>query len=473
MQQTKAQSAEKDLLSACFAGGARVTRQAFEVLSPEDFSDPRHVAIATTLAMIVSQNKGVDLAVLKTELGDEGVPAAGGLLYLKEIKRHYSSLENVETYIRQVKDRSMVRHAEVSLMEIIDQIRKDAAPDEVRKGLDALYLSLVDESINRPTPSKAAVEQLMANARAKYDSKGELLGDPFTGIPSLDSMLDGIQAGDVIGFFGRPKTGKSSIFNSIAEYHARKREAISIISGEMPLLSTTARLVAAGVNLPYRYIRKGEFYKNPDDIKKVEEYKESLLGNNVFLGKESLSIPYLNYHVRSMYHEKGVTRFAIDRIGRFQEVSTAKGSGDHRERGLVVDAMRNLVNDLPIAIITAGQVTQAADLTSHKRPEGYQVYGGTNILGNLTKAVMIYNPYAKKLETFQAGPYEGQQAKGFAELFVAAGNDLEEGSVKVRFVGDKMFFKENENWDEHFTAQDAPTPDENVNENMDDDDLPF
>ena len=101
--------AEKSVLGSCFLSNAALL-MTIENLDETDFYDARHAKIFTALKSLVEEKTPVDLTTLTTALTKLNyLNDIGGIPYLTEITTFVPTATNIEYYIKEVENTSILR----------------------------------------------------------------------------------------------------------------------------------------------------------------------------------------------------------------------------------------------------------------------------------------------------------------------------------------------------------------------------
>ena len=102
--------AEKSVLGSCFLSNNALL-MAIEALDETDFYDARNAKIFTALKKLVEEKTPVDLTTLTTTLTKlNSLNDVGGVTYLTEITTFVPTATNIEYYIKEVENTSLLRN---------------------------------------------------------------------------------------------------------------------------------------------------------------------------------------------------------------------------------------------------------------------------------------------------------------------------------------------------------------------------
>ncbi|MCS7185014.1 MAG: replicative DNA helicase [bacterium] len=237
-------------------------------LVEEDFSNSVNRKIFRTIKQIKEQGREVDGAVVTVELSKYG---AGIVDYLMQILDSYSSVANIDYYIKKLKDESIKKEAKMVFNRILSEIESKSVEDIIN---DASRCTL---ELSRRIIPKEAVISLGDRITDYYvdiiDRAGAASRGIKTGFTRLDNQTSGLQPGELIIIGGRPTHGKTSLAINIAEHIAfKENKNVLFISLEMDLNTLIARILCSMANVNWHNLRMGIFRK--EDKEKLSEAAE-------------------------------------------------------------------------------------------------------------------------------------------------------------------------------------------------------
>lgn len=420
----------------------RTAMRAVHFLEPQHFYKDEHRMIYDAIKKLWDSGSPVDLLTVGEQLKKDGNDtASGGFVYLSNLSARVASSVNIEAHARIVQQKWIMR----SLIGVGNETIQNAYT-ETKDALELLdETSLAISKIRkledfRGMRGAEAVEILLEAAKKAYETKGEILGRPMTGIKTLDTLMQGAEAGDYIVVGARPKMGKSSFLNACLKQHVIDGSACYCISGEMQNVVSVARLSAAISGLPTNVVRSGEFFGSQEQLAKFEYAYEKVRDSKIIFDDGGLSLP----KIRSLIAQgegEGVRNFYFDRLELFQEFITA-GNNWLPALKQINSTLRDLANKYKVTICSFVQGNLDGEKVPGKRMLAQHFYGGTPVQEAVTKALAIYRPEGFGLENFEAGPFEGLPAKGRAEIYMLLATSYETGSAMVGFSGATQLFYE-------------------------------
>src|SRR5688572_28363163 len=210
--------------------------QVLDVLRGEDFYAENHRVLYERFVELITKSRGVDLIILKEELGRVGeLEQVGGITYIASLIDAVPTARNISHYAQIIKERAALRRLILAGYEIIDSCYKQE--EETEEILNKAEQKIFSIAENRLTTGFAALKDLADSAwsRIKYlhDKPGILTG-LATGFVDVDNTTSGLQPADLISIAGRPSMVKTAFaLNSAQHARTKLKKTVGIFSLEM------------------------------------------------------------------------------------------------------------------------------------------------------------------------------------------------------------------------------------------------
>src|SRR5206468_3631938 len=141
--------------------------------------------------------------------------------YLSSLDDGLPNIVNLESYVRIVRDKAILRRLIFASQKIIDRcVLGEDTPEEILGGAEETLLGLGDA---RVSDSLLNCEQIIRG----YDGGINTLLDPSkrirglsTGFLKFDEMTGGLHEGDLVILAARPSMGKTALALNIAQHIA-------------------------------------------------------------------------------------------------------------------------------------------------------------------------------------------------------------------------------------------------------------
>src|SRR5271157_5199680 len=180
------------------------------LLEPADFSLEKHRRIFQRMTELFERGERIDRVTVANELMKQGqLESVDGLSYLVSLDDGLPHIANLESYVRIVKDKSLLRRIIFSSQKLIDRcfIGEDD-PNEILAGAEENLLKLGDtRSSDALVNCDTVIRDYEGGINAFLDPSKRIKG-LSTGYLKLDEMTGGLHGGEMIVLAGRPSMGK-------------------------------------------------------------------------------------------------------------------------------------------------------------------------------------------------------------------------------------------------------------------------
>lgn len=261
-QQTTAPIASRDceqaLIGAVLAFPACAGR-AIAACRAEYFYHKSHRLIWEAAADLYQQGQATDLLAVQERLRDRGtLEAAGGAAYLAATITGVVRPERVEDLAERLRELALRRR----LQKLGSWLLDNSGSSDLAEIAGALERAT-------GTVAEAAGVRLISIAEAVAARAAEKL-DPAdliqTGLPEIDSLLEGLRPGELVVVGARPGVGKSALALQIALHNALRQQPVLYLSLEMSAGVLAQRLLA----------RFGATAAEAEDLQQIAEGLQTL-----------------------------------------------------------------------------------------------------------------------------------------------------------------------------------------------------
>ncbi len=340
-----------------------------EQLRAEHFYRDGHASVFSAMLALQDAGRQIDHLTVSEQLRARGrLDEIGGPGAVEELAGWVPAAGHAREYARIVRDTAQMRALQRATYEIQSLITErrhagEALLDEAERIIFALR---ADASRGRARMLEDAVtEELDCLQRATTDEHG--LPGLATGLPDLDRLLGGLQAGRLYVLAGRPAMGKSLLALQIARHvAAREQQRVLFASLEMSDAETAQRHLAAesGVDperLHLGQIRPTDWPALLDAAARTSTVPLHLLDDG------DLSLMRLRAQARQLAVRHD--RLALVVVDYLQLMRSERPSGSRVEdvsefsRGL-----KRLARELACPVIAVAQLSRAVESRPDKRP---------------------------------------------------------------------------------------------------------
>ena len=319
-----------------------------ELLKSEIFYDPRHQVIFEAIAQLYLKNEPVDMMMVINELRkEEKLSLAGGDQYIIDLSLSVSSSAHIESYVRIVMEKYILRSLIEVSNDVIDNSYKDSA--DVFQLLDKAeqeFFNITNGTIKKGFDTAGAlVKQAIKNIEALKDKKG-LSGVP-SGFSALDKETGGWQNSDLTIVAGRPGMGKTAFLVQQVVDLAIQNMAVGIFSLEMSAEQIAVRIITNYTKIPNSSIlRKG---LKEDERERYYHYKEDLTKLKIHIDDTpSISIQDLKVKAKMMKLKYNIKALFVDYL---QLATYEKSQNREQEIAKISSGLKAIAKELNIPVI--------------------------------------------------------------------------------------------------------------------------
>ncbi len=203
----------------------------------DDFSLESHRRIFTRMLDLNTRAEKIDRVTLANELMRYNqLESVGGLTYLISLDDGLPQIYNLESYMRIVKEKSMLRRMIMSAQATIDKCLMGEEPaDQILAATEESLLKLGEAQTNTTLVSpRQVIEGFEGGINAFLDPSKRIKGTT-TGYLKLDELTGGFRPGELIILAARPAMGKTALALNIGQHVAmnpRGSRAVAVFSLE-------------------------------------------------------------------------------------------------------------------------------------------------------------------------------------------------------------------------------------------------
>ena len=430
---------EVAILGAMLLDGVAIS-DATAKLKPDDFSLDSHQRIYRAMVDLMAKGQGVDYTTVRAELERRReIDSIGGPAYLAFLSEGIPRNFNIESYVRIVKDKSLLRQ----LMGIFHDggIRAaDQGEDAITVlgDVESLLADVADSAIQR---GLAGIGEIVASSFGSIDKLYEQ-GREITGLAThyteFDRMTSGLQESELIIIGARPSMGKTALAINIAQNAAvHDGKVVAVFSLEMSKESLLRRLLASEALVNSRKIQTGFLPK--EDKGKLLSALERLMESKLFIDDTpGITLPEMRAKARRLKQQEGHLDLIVIDYLQLLAGSNATGKKGFENRTQEVSSisrgLKALAKEMKVPIIAAAQLSRSNEQrVGDKKP----------LLSDLRESGSIEQD-ADVVAFIHREEYydrENEDIKGQAEIIIAKQRNGPTGTVKLAYLADYTRFE--------------------------------
>ncbi|NEZ47883.1 replicative DNA helicase [Clostridium niameyense] len=417
--------AEQNVLGSMIIDKTSIA-DAVEVLNTGDFYKDAHKIIFDAIVDLYQKDVAVDTLTLTENLrSKEKLEAAGGITYITELCSSIISTANIESYIKIIKDKSILRNLIKSSMQIIDDCY--SKQDNVENVIDSAEKKVFDISNRNTTsdfePLSNVLERGFIQIENLFKNKGETTGVP-SGFRELDAKTSGFQKSDMVLIAARPSMGKTTFALNIAEYAAlREGKSVAIFSLEMSKEQLSYKMLCSQANIDMLRLRTGNL--EDKDWENIARVSGPLASAKIFIDDTpGISVMEMRSKCRRLKIEHGIDMIVIDYL---QLMSGSRGSESRQQEVSEISrSIKALAKEMSCPIIALSQLSRAPEARSDHRPMLSDLRESGSIEQDADLVMFLYRDEYYDKET---------EDKNIAECIIAKQRNGPTGTVKLAWIG--------------------------------------
>src|SRR5258708_7758982 len=209
--------------------------------------------------------------------------ACDGMSSLVSIDDGLQQSFNIESYIRIVKDKAILRKIIFGSETRMNRcIGSEEEPSEILAGAEETVLKLGESQVKSGLASPAQIINEYQGGLNTFLDPSKRIKGISTGFTKLDEMTGGLHAGELIILAARPSMGKTALALNIAQHVAGKLDkAVAVFSLEMSKESLLTRMLCATARVDSQKFRSG--YLNSEERQRLQVAASQLVRSPLFI----------------------------------------------------------------------------------------------------------------------------------------------------------------------------------------------
>jgi replicative DNA helicase len=431
---------EVTVLGAMLLDAVAIT-DATAKLRPEDFSLDSHQRIYRVMTDLMAIGHAVDLITVMDALSKRReLDAIGGAAYLAFLTEGIPRNPNVESYVRIVKDKSLLRQ----LLGIFNDgmVQASDQTEDATKVLNDVEVRLAEVADSAIQRGFSNIAEILADSFVSIDALYEQ-GREVTGLAThyieFDKMTSGLQNSDLIIIAARPSMGKTAWAINIAQNCAVKDgKVVAVFSLEMNKASLLRRMLASEAMVGARKLQTG-FIPREDKTKLIAAL-DRLMSSKMFIDDTpGITLAEMRAKARRLRQQEN-GRLDLIVIDYLQLMTGSSGNSKAKfenrtqEVSSISRGLKALAKELGVPVVALSQLSRGSEQrTGDKKP----------LLSDLRESGSIEQD-ADVVAFIHREEYydrENEDIKGQAEIIIAKQRNGPTGSIKLAYLSDFTRFE--------------------------------
>jgi replicative DNA helicase len=398
-------------------------------IQPDDFSLEKHRRIFARMAEIHERGEKIDRVTLANELMTRNqLESCDGLSYLVSLDDGLPQTFNIESYIRIVKDKAILRKIIFASQHLMNRcISSDEEPSQILAGAEETLLKLGESQVKSGLASPAQIiDEYQGGLNSFLDPSKRIKGIS-TGFSKLDEMTGGLHAGELIILAARPSMGKTALALNIAQHVATKSgKAVAVFSLEMSKESLLTRMLCATARVDSQKFRSG--YLNSEERQRLQVAASQLVRSPLFID-DTAGANLMDMHAKlrrlqaEKKHELGLV--VVD----YLQLMSGRGRFENRNQEIstISRGMKLLSKELNVPMLVLSQLSRAPETRQgDHRPQLSDLRESGSIEQDADLVAFIFREEVYKRDR--------EDLRGLAELLISKQRNGPVGKVDLVFL---------------------------------------
>ena len=404
-----------------------------EHLIPDDFYKPAHAKIYGAMLELRDRREPTDIITLTERLRSQAaLEQVGGATYLSWLADTVPSAANILSYVKIVKERSLLRKVIRVSSEIAQRGYEDVADLELfLNDSERAFFEIANERV-KPSyhPLSKVMKESFRMIEGIVDHGGQATGVP-TGYRKLDELTCGLQKSDLIIIAGRPSMGKTSLAMGIAA-HACIRENIpvAVFSLEMSKVQLGMRLLTAEAQIDAWKIRRG-MMREEDWLSLIRSADELSKAPMFIDDTAALSVLELNAKARRLKREHDIGLIVIDYLQLMRGRTNTRYDSREKEISEISQALKAIAKELDLPVVALSQLNRRVEERNDRRPMLSDLRESGAIEQDADVIMFVYREEFYKPAT---------EKKGIAEVIIGKQRNGPIDTVELAFIKERSTF---------------------------------
>ena len=402
--------------------------QAAGTLEADDFSLESHRRIFKRMGELQERGEKIDRITVANELMKfNELEACGGLSYLVELDDGLPQIPNLDSYIRIVKDKAVLRRIIFAGQHMMNRaLAGEEEPDEILAGAEETLLKLGEARMKSGLLNAGQIlEDYEGGLNAFLDPSKRIKGIG-TGFAKFDEYTGGLHGGDLVIVAGRPSMGKTALALNVAQHVALKnKQTVAIFSLEMSKESLLTRMLCSAARVDSQKFRAG--YLSQEERRKLNHALHELVQAPLYIddtpGAHLMDMHAKLRRLQTERHHLGLV------IVDYLQLMTAGARFENRnqEVSALSRGMKMLAKELNAPVMVLSQLSRAVEnRQGDHRPQLSDLRESGSIEQDADVVAFVFRE-----EVYQP---KNENLRGLAELIIGKQRNGPVGTVNLVFL---------------------------------------
>jgi replicative DNA helicase len=401
--------------------------QAAGTLEGDDFSLEKHRRIFKRMGELYERGEKIDRVTIANELMKFGeLEACDGVSYLVTLDDGLPRIPNLDSYIRIVKDKSVLRRIIFASQHMMNRcLMGEEEPDQILAGAEETLLKLGESRVQAGLQQAGDILQNYEGGLTAFLDPSKRVKGISTGFAKFDEMTGGMHGGDLIIIAARPSMGKTALALNIAQHVALKlKQTAAVFSLEMSKESLLTRMLCSVARVDSQKFRGG--YLSAEEKRKLSHAVTDIAEAPLYIDDTAgLHLMDMHAKLRRLQAEKAKIGMVI--VDYLQLMSLRGYENRTQEVSALSRGMKLLAKELNVPMMVLSQLSRAPETRQgDHRPQLSDLRESGSIEQDADIVGFIFRE-----EVYQR---DREDLRGLAELIVGKQRNGPTGTVKLVFL---------------------------------------
>ncbi|HYZ84555.1 MAG TPA: replicative DNA helicase, partial [Bryobacteraceae bacterium] len=332
-------------------------------IEADDFSLEKHRKIFARMHELAERRERIDRVTVANELMKNGqLEAIDGLSYLVSLDDGMPVMFSIDSWIRILKEKSMLRKIIFASHKMIDRALNDTEdPLDILTSAEETLVKLGSSQVSDSFANPARIIREFEGGLNVFLDPSKRIKGLSTGFLKFDEMTAGLHEGELVILAARPSMGKTALALNMAQHVATNPtdpRTVAIFSLEMSKESLLTRMICAAARVDQQKFRAG--YLNGDERRKLQVAAAQLVEAPLFIDDTAgVGIIDVQAKLRRLQAEHGLGLVVID----YMQLMTGRGRYENRnqEVSFISRNLKLLAKDLKVPFLVLSQLSRAPE----------------------------------------------------------------------------------------------------------------
>src|ERR1700682_4914491 len=396
-------------------------------LEPDDFSLEKHRRIFRRMGDLHERGEKVDRVTVANELMKfDELEACDGLSYLVSLDDGLPRIPNIESYIRIVKDKAVLRRIIFASQHMMNRcLSGEEDPGEILAGTEETLLRLGEARVKAGLLNTDAILKGYEGGINAFLDPSKRIKGISTGFTKFDEYTGGLHGGDLVIVAARPSMGKTALALNIAQHVALKlKQTVAVFSLEMSKESLLTRMLCAAARVDSQKFRAG--YLNQDERRKLQTAAAQLVEAPLFIDDTAgASLMEMHAGLRRLQQQRKLGLVVVD----YLQLMSGRGRFENRNQEIskISRGMKLLAKELNVPMLVLSQLSRAPETRQgDHRPQLSDLRESGSIEQDADLVAFIFREEVYKRDR--------EDLRGLAELLVSKQRNGPVGKIDLVFL---------------------------------------